>query len=487
MPARRTLAGALAFALLVTLGICAPAPANLVYPLQEQRPPVARVNETWSWTLLPGTFNASSGSTLTLSSRALPSWASFDAATWTFAGFPALNDVGSRTITVQANVSGVAQGTSDIFTLLVLDAPAAYVNLALRAQLPSASSLGDGTVLTQDGALQVPPNWSFSLGFQQYTFQDEARNLIYYTAYQQGTTELPTWLRFDNRTVTFDGLAPIARGEYTITLFGSDQFGFGDVQQTLAISVGYHSFEIVTTLPTINSSAGGLVSYTVPISGLILDNSTVPSANVSVSASLAAFPFLAFDPASRLLSGTLPSTLGPSNLSIPFTFTDSYDDTINVTVPLAIQAPLFATAALPLLTVYTGQYFSANLTTYATSPDATYTATVSPAAAQDWLKLDDKPLIISGTAPSHTPTFGNATIVFTALDPVTGVQNNATLFVAVAKYSSGTSTSGSLPSATGALHPSPHGLAKSAKLAIGLTLGLGFLLLLLCLVLWRTF
>ena len=81
MPARRTLAGALAFALLVTLGICAPAPANLVYPLQEQRPPVARVNETWSWTLLPGTFNASSGSTLTLSSRALPSWASFDAAT----------------------------------------------------------------------------------------------------------------------------------------------------------------------------------------------------------------------------------------------------------------------------------------------------------------------------------------------------------------------------------------------------------------------
>ncbi|KAL8293555.1 hypothetical protein RQP46_000256 [Phenoliferia psychrophenolica] len=487
MPAQRSrLAGACGFALafLVSLSLCAPAPANLVYPLQQQRPPVARVNQTWTWTLLPGTFNASSGATLSLSSRSLPAWATFDAATATFAGLPALGDLGSTTVTVQANVSGIAQGTLDSFTLLVLDAPAAYVNVSLRAQLPSASSLGDGTVLTPSGALQIPPDWSFSLGFQQYTFQDASRSRIYYTAYQVGTTELPSWLKFDNQTVTFDGLAPFTRGEYSFVLFGSDQYGFGDVQQSLSIIVGYHSFELITSLPAINSSTGSTISYTVPISGLVVDNTTIASSNVSVAVALAGYPYLAFDAATRHLYGTLPSTLAPSNLSLPVTFTDSYNDTVSVGLPLVVQAALFSTATLPVLDVFPGKAFSANLTAYGTNPSATYTATVTPKEAQDWLKLDVEPLIVSGTAPEAIPAYGNATIVFTAHDPITGVQNNATLIVAVSRS---TSTSGSLPSASGALHPTPHGLLKSQKLAIGLTLGLGFLLFIVLALCWRRF
>ena len=109
--------------LLATLALSAPSPPNLVYPLAAQLPPTARTNQTWSWTLLPGTFNASSGSTLSLSSRNLPTWAQFDANTWTFSGLPNVADVGSQLVTVQANASGVAEGISSVFELLVVDAP----------------------------------------------------------------------------------------------------------------------------------------------------------------------------------------------------------------------------------------------------------------------------------------------------------------------------------------------------------------------------
>ncbi|KAK4706189.1 axial budding pattern protein 2, partial [Phenoliferia sp. Uapishka_3] len=468
----------------LTLVTCAPSPANLVYPLQDQRPPVARVNETWSWTLLPGTFNASSGATLSLSSHALPAWATFDAATWSFAGFPSLADVGSHQVTIQANVSGVAQGTLDSFNLLVVNTPAPYVKLSLAAQLPSASSLGDGTVLTPDGGLELPPNWSFSLGFQQYTFQVASLSTIYYTAFQAGTTELPVWLKFDNKTVTFDGLAPLAKGEYTFTVVGSDYFGYGDIEQTLRISVGYHSFELLGNLPGINSSAGATINYTVPISSLYVDNTTVTSSTVSVSVALSAFPYLNFNPTTRVLSGTLPSSLAPANLSLPFTFTDQYNDTLNATVPLVVRSgALFTTSVLPLLTVYTGKPFSVNLSSYATDPSANYSAIISPSAAEHWLSFDAAKLILSGTAPSSIPSYKNASFVVTATDSATARQNSASLAIVVAESNSTTpSSSGGLPTA-----PVDSSLSNSTKLAIGLALGLGIPLLIAVFCCWKNF
>lgn len=221
--------------LLATLALSAPSPPNLVYPLAAQLPPTARTNQTWSWTLLPGTFNASSGSTLSLSSRNLPTWAQFDANTWTFSGLPNVADVGSQLVTVQANASGVAEGISSVFELLVVDAPLPYVRLPIAKQLPMAASFSDGADLTPNGALEIPPTWSFSLGFQQYTIENVNRDRIYYDARLAGTTSLPSWLNFDNRTVTFDGVAARDTGEYEISIYASERFGHGDVLQTLKL------------------------------------------------------------------------------------------------------------------------------------------------------------------------------------------------------------------------------------------------------------
>lgn len=470
----------------------APSRPNLVYGLQDQRPPVARVNETWSWTLLPGTFNASSGTTVSLSSRELPSWASFDAATATFTGLPRTADLGSTQVTVQANASGVALGRADSFTLLVVDGPAPYTRLSLAAQLPSASSFGGGATYTADGALKIPPTWSFSLGFQQYTFEDEFRNQIYYTAYQTGTTELPYWLNFDSNTVTFDGVAPETLGEASITVFGSNVFGYGDIEETFRLVVASHVFEMIGELPALNTTPSDEVSYVVPLTNLRIDNSTVSAANLSsVSVDLSNFTYLAFDATRRTISGTLPSTLAPAELPIPVTFVDQYNDTLLTNLSLAIFSSLFTASTLPALNVTTGERFLGDVSAFTTSNGANYSAAISPASAERWIKFDPSSLQLSGMAPTAAQ---DVNIRLSGTDPVTGVDSDATLVLAVraAPVSSETppsssTTASAIPNSSGT--PSSHssGLSRSSRLAIGLTLGLvlGLLLLILLGCCWR--
>ncbi|KAI5481050.1 hypothetical protein MNV49_006236 [Pseudohyphozyma bogoriensis] len=468
------------FLLFSTLSLAAPSPPNLVYPLQDQRPPVARVNQTWSWTLLPGTFNSSSGTTLSLSSRSLPSWASFDAATYTFSGMPGTGDEGARYVTVQANASGVATGTTSGFQLLVVTTPKAYVNTSIASQLPSASSLGGGATYTPDGALIVPPQWSFSLGFQQYTFQTTNYRKIYYTSYQTDTTELPSWLNFDNNTVTFDGVAPATTGEYSFTVFGSDYFGYGDVTQTFKLSVGYHSFELLGgSLPALNTTPSDPVNYTISTSNLRVDNTTVGLSNLTVAVNLSNYTYLSYNKASGVISGTIPSSLAPSTYPIPVTFTDFYNDTLVTNITMNVVSSLFTNSTLPVLSVLPGQKFNESLKSYATSNVANYSAVISPASAQSWLTFDPKSLLLSGTAPS---TVQNASVALTAVDSATGVDSVASLIVAVKSKTSSSTSGTAAPTSTSS--PSSHhsGLSHAAKLGIGLTFGiLGALILLVLL------
>ncbi|KAM0748627.1 hypothetical protein T439DRAFT_382424 [Meredithblackwellia eburnea MCA 4105] len=475
----------LSFMFLAGLARSAPSPANLVYPLQAQRPPVARVGLLWTWTLLPGTFNASTGSTIILSTRSLPTWATFDAGSWTFSGSPSASDAGSHTVTVQANVTGVAEGTFATFNLLVAAGSAPYVRLPIATQLPTASKEGSGTIVTADGSLRIPPYWSFSLGFQQYTFQDSAGSVIFYTAYLAGTTSLPTWLKFDNTTVTFGGVVPNSPGIYPIVVYGSNKYGYGDVSQTFTLTIGYHSFELLTPLPSIDSVASGVIRYVVPISGLSLDNATVSSSAVRTEVDLTSFPGFTFNNVTRVIYGVLASNLTAGNVTMPVKFTDQYNDTVSTSIRFSIQTPLFASSNLPALTVSAGKVFSENISSFATSRTATYYAAISPSEAQNWLRFDSSTLAIEGTAPSEIPSYGNASVLFTAFDPTTRVSGQATLQVAVAPLASGTSSSAIATStaATGSLQPSTShsGLSRTAKLAIGLSVGIIGGLVLLCL------
>ncbi|GAA6003441.1 hypothetical protein JCM10207_000335 [Rhodosporidiobolus poonsookiae] len=489
------------FTLFATLSAAAPSAPNLVYPLQAQLPPVARLNETWSWTLLPGTFNASSGSTLTLSTRSLPSWAEFDALTHTFTGLPRTADLGSTAVSVTANVTGVARGASDSFALLVVD-PAVEskptVRLPLADQLASAAEVSGGGTLTPDGALKVPPQWSFSFGFQQYTFENDQRQRIFYTAYEEGTTSLPSWITFDNRTVTFNGLAPLVEGEHSIVLYGSERFGYGDVTQTMRIVVTEHSFELLgaaaaeangsTVLPEVQATPGGPVSYTIPLDDFRIDNSSISAANLSgvvADFALSNLTFLTLDASTLAITGEVPFTYEAATLPIPLTFTDQYNSSLHTNVSLVVSPSLFDSSLFPqTIDVQLGKAFSQSLNPFfATSsssrrkraPDASFAATITPTEAQDWLGFDPSALTLSGTAPSTLPSYGSASVSVLATPSSGGATSRAEFVFAVVESSTNTTT-------THPHHPGSHsGLSRSAQLGLGLGLGLGGGLLLLAL------
>ncbi|GAA5979848.1 hypothetical protein JCM11641_002715 [Rhodosporidiobolus odoratus] len=500
-------------ALLVTFARAAPSPPNLVYPLQAQLPPVARVHQTFTWSLLPGTFNASSGSTLALSSRSLPSWCDFDAVSETFTGLPGTEDLGQTVVTVTANVSGLATGQSDSFTLLVLDPaedPAPYVRLPLADQLASAAAKSGGGTLTPDGALKVPPQWSFSFGFQQYTFETASGNSIFYQAHEEGTTSLPSWMSFENGTVTFDGLAPLTEGEHLITLFGSDRYGYGDVQQTLKIVVAQHSFELLgamaaevngsTVLPDLLATPGGPVSYTIPLSDFRIDNSSIIPANLtSVQADFAFsnLTFLSLDFPSLTITGDIPSTFETSELHIPLTFVDQYNSSLQTNLTLSITPSIFDASLFPqTINVQQGKPFSQSLIPFfdestspsssrsrrsrskraSNRPDATFTASISPSEASQWLSFSPTDLTLSGTAPSSIPSYENATVEILAA-PLSSSSSSA---ISRAQFIFAVVSSATNTTTTHPHHPGSHqGLSHSAQLGLGLGLGLGGGLILL--------
>ncbi|KEI42393.1 uncharacterized protein L969DRAFT_91840 [Mixia osmundae IAM 14324] len=456
---------------------------TIVYGLQNQRPPVARPGLPWSFTLLPGTFGQSN---VSLTSFGCPSWASFDEATATFSGnVPAdtSNSTYQRSrVTVTAtSMDGSQDQVQDDYELLVASGVDATVQLSISAQLPNASRLGDGSIMTYDGQIRVPPQWSFSLGFQQYTFAVPSQAQIYYTSYIQGQTSLPDWLVFDNTTVTFDGVAPLS-GQFPIIIYGSDQFGYGDVVQLFNITISEHDFELSQPLPAINTTRGDTISYTVPLDGLRIDGTVATASNVTVDVGLQGFPYLSYNNATRVISGSLPANASTrADLSIPIDFVSSYGDRINDAIDLHVVPDLFTAMVLPVLAVDPGKNFSDNIESYLTSSEALYSATILPATAASWVNFDTGSRVLSGEAPNPEPKdYQNVTVTFTGRDNSTGVQQSANMTVAY-RANLPQATNGSN---TGTALQHHHGLSDKAKIAIAVIFGLIALVALVSLLLF---
>jgi axial budding pattern protein 2 len=119
-------------------------------------------------------------------------------------------------------------------------APTTHAGFTSQIADPSARSFSSVTAMPSDTGVQVPPYWSFSLGWQWDTFRMARNNSngnLYTAARLRGTASLPTWLNFDNSSMTFTGVAP-ADGNYWITVTGTDYWGYTAAQSSFAISVG---------------------------------------------------------------------------------------------------------------------------------------------------------------------------------------------------------------------------------------------------------
>lgn len=461
-----------------TLVAAAPEDVTLANGLQDQKPAVARVGQSWTFELLSDTFT--SDEDLTYNASGLPSWASFDSAALSFSGQPSSDDKTTSRVTVTASSSS-GSSTSDGFDLLVSDNSAPKINTPVSKQLPNASSLAPECVLEWSGALRIPPNQNFTMQFDLDTFKSDDSSSIFYDCFTKGNTTMPDWLAFDNSTLSFAGTTPSQGSKWDFVLSGSDVYGYGDVEQQFTISVDAHNFDLLQPLPALNATPGGEVNYTVALANIEIDHIDVVPQNITIpEIDLSALPGLNFTADDRLISGTLSESVdaSASNLSIPITLKSSYSQHISTSIKVNLVDPLFSARDLPDLQLPYGKDFSKDLSTYFSDKDADYSAEISPSQSVSWLHYDASKKLLTGTAPQQdkdqrkrADAQDAATVDFSAYDSSTGIRDTASMKV-------------SLSQGVNEVHEEHHsGLSRGATIAVACVFGiLGGLALLALLV-----
>lgn len=283
---------------IMTLGVSfllqAHAAPTLVHPIADQLPLIARVDTAYDFQLLYDTFTTTTGAVV-YSTNDLPLWLVFDNTTLSFTGTPGADDVGSVDVTVTATDS---TATTDTFSLLVSANPAPAIHQGFDTQIanPRLHQFNTAQALPSSQGVYIHPYYSFSMGFQQSTFRpayNAPTQDVFYSAHLRGDTVLPSWMSFDNETVTFSGTAP-ANGSYTIVVTGSDVWGYTAIENSFVVEVGttYIDIEEDEVLANVTTTAGSAVSAVLDLSVVRVNGE---KGDVEVDADLQEFPWLRFD------------------------------------------------------------------------------------------------------------------------------------------------------------------------------------------------
>ncbi|KIR33301.1 hypothetical protein I352_04068 [Cryptococcus deuterogattii MMRL2647] len=406
---------------------------GLVYPLQDQLPPVARVGSVFIFDLLPGTFNSTSSISYTTS--ALPSWLSWDAPTLSFYGTPASSDQGQEDITVTATDS--SGSTRSNFTLLVTNysVPGVHQSFYTQIRQPNLHDISSATILPEGTGVSIPPWWSFSLGFQPDTFRlsndDNNNGRLYNGARVRGTAGLPSWLHFDNETFTFTGVAP-GEGTYTIVATGTDFWGYTGAQTSFIIEIGRgESIELARdyNFTDVQTIAKGKVDYALDLNGILVGNETATKDKLNITLGSDDYDWLSFN-----------STISPS------------------------------------------EELSFDISPYRTNNSADINATVSPTDAASWMTFHAENLTLEGTAPT-SPKYNQVSVIFEAV--VGNLAATTTLNVNITGISDTSESTGTaaVPTSTSSNTPHHGGLSTGGKIALGAVFGILGLLIILAL-LW---
>ena len=366
-----------------------------VSPLADQ---LATEDAPFSLVVPAGTFaDADSGDQLTYSATlangsTLPSWLSFNAATRTFTGTPLNDDVGSLNIAVKATDLGGLSATNTFALAIqnVNDAPTV------------ANLLVDQTVLEDAPfSIQVPGN----------TFADEdAGDVLSYSARLANGSALPTWLSFNATTRTFTGTPDDAQvGSLDLRVTATDN-GNLTVSDVFTLTVTNVNDAPTIAAPLANQTILEDASFSLVVpANTFADQDVIQGDQLTYGASLAngsALPsWLSFNATTRTFTGTpLNSDVGTLNLAV--TATDlgglSATNTFAFTVANVNDAP---TVVAPLADQQATQGTVFSLVVPATTfadVDAgdtlTYSAALSNGASlPTWLSFNSVTRTFSGT------------------------------------------------------------------------------------------
>ena len=397
-------------------------------PLSDQLPPIACVDKSYSWTFAKGTFQSARNATLVYSASSLPSWLSFDSATRTISGKPALDDEGTPRITVKATDPETSDSAYSSLSLCVTpNPPSVVLSKPLSSQFKSQDNPSLGSVfvlagskadvisalnMTQNPTLRIPPGWSFSIGFDGDTFT--GMNDIRYAILQADGSPLPSWISFNSDEITLNGVTPpldeLPSPYLTFALHVSDRSGFSIVSELFDVVIAAHELYASTRgLPAVNitssTSLDVLFNSQFYFDGVFVDGAPLDLQNlVLLEIDVSRYTWLHYDADSRRLTGQLPSDLSTWNATVlPVALNTVYNQTLHTQVKLASVPSYFLKELLPQISAVPGKEVHFHLTPFlsnATLGDVDLTTSYEPADASSYLYFDKSSAVLSGSIPS---------------------------------------------------------------------------------------
>ena len=380
------------------------------YPINKQLPPVARVDEAFTFTISNDTYksNVDKATQITYTAYNLPSWLTFDSSSRTFSGTPsssfvegASNNIQYFDFTLEGTDNSDKSSLNETYTFVASSTSSIAVadNFNLLALLKNYGSTNG------KDALILSPNEIFNVTFDRSAFTNEQDIKSFYGRTAQYNAPLPSWLFFDPNTLKFSGTAPTVNSAiapevfYDFTLIATDIDGFAGVQIPFQLVIGAH--QLTTTIQNtilINVTESGSFTYQLPLNYVFFDGHEITSSNLGSMVLMDNPSWVTIQ--NDTLSGTLDSTTTGGTFMVAIY--DNYGDVVYINFQVLHTTKLFATDSLPNINATRGQWFQYNfLPSQFTSYDDTKVSVTYPNASQanSWLTFQSSNLTLSGKVP----------------------------------------------------------------------------------------
>ena len=362
------------------------------WPINSQLPPVARVDEPFSYVFSRYTFRSDSNISYSLGDA--PEWLSIDSENRRLYGIPTNDSIPGGDVVGQT-IEIIAQddsGSTKLGSTLVISR-----NKSPAIKIPLLEQIEDFGDYSPPSSLTSYHSTEISFTFDSDTFEHEPNMINYYATSGDGSP-LPAWMRFDAGSLTFSGRTPPLESliqpphTFDFELVASDIVGFSSVSIAFSVVVGRHKLSSDSPAIAMNTTRGKKLVYRGLADSIKLDNKPVDIDKINISTD--DLPeWLSLDEKTWEIEGT-PGK-GDHSTNFTITLRDSYQDTLNIYATVNVSTALFR-STFDSIDIEAGQDVNIDLEPYFWDPND-IDIDISVAPKQNWLKLDE--FNITGKAP----------------------------------------------------------------------------------------
>ncbi|KAM0343162.1 hypothetical protein ACHAPU_008911, partial [Fusarium lateritium] len=353
------------------------------YPINSQLPPVARVNEPFSYIFSRYTFQSDLSISYSLGSA--PKWLSIDSEGRRLYGTPT-DDIVRNGDVIGQTVEVIARDNSGSTllscTLVVSSNKSPSVNIPLLDQIQEFGDYSPPSSLISYASTEL------SFTFDPDTFEHQPNMINYYATSGDGSP-LPAWMRFDTGSMTFSGETPPFESliqhpqKFDFKLVASDIVGFSAVSIAFSVTVGRHKLSADNPNITMNTTRGNKLVYRGLADSIKLDSKPIEIENIDISTK--GMPdWLSLDEKTWNIEGTPEKSDHSTNFTIMLR--DSYQDTLSIYATVNVSTALYR-STFDDLEIEAGKDVNIDLRSYFWEPDD-IDLRVAIKPDKKWLKLD---------------------------------------------------------------------------------------------------